>query len=230
MTEAASTSPKAPYKNVRNYKTFFSIRVKQLLILFFAGLCLNGCASLGTTSKDDQQNTSIVYEWQALQQRLNALSSWELLGKVGIRSPQNNFTAAIHRWTQVDDFFNIDIASTFFGIGASNLTGNASTVMLSEAGEAPTYSDQPNTLIQEQLGLPLPITHLSYWIKGLPLPGKPVDISFNDQGLPIQIQQIGWTINYSKHTLHGDIPLPGKIRLSRKRTTITLAIKQWTLI
>lgn len=230
MKRLAIGSPSRLTNKLKRTSTFRRARFSKLIIAIFIGLGLNGCATLSPSDSQQSLHASQHYNWQTLQSQLNELSSWEFLGKIGVRSPQNNFTAAIHRWTQVDDLFNIDLASTFFGIGASNISGNAYAVMLSEAGEAPMYSDNPNALIEEQLGLPLPITYLSYWIKGLPLPSSPADITFNSEGLPKQIQQLGWTIDFSKHTLHSNIPLPGKIKLSRNRTSITLAIKQWTLI
>jgi outer membrane lipoprotein LolB len=175
----------------------------------------------------DQEST---YNWQETQQQLEALTRWKLIGKIGIKTPSESMTAAINQWSQSEEAFVIDLSSTFFGLGASQLLGTPHFLTISESGEDPISSYQPNELIEQALGFPLPITHLPRWIKGLPIPDKKYDIRFNAQGLPESLTQDEWTLEYSKYMLNNGVPLPGKIKLYRNGTRIILAIKQWTLL
>lgn len=191
---------------------------------------LNGCAVFTDPGSPSEPAPTDQQLWPDLAGRLEALQTWELIGKIGIRTPEDSVTAAIHQWTQVDNFFNIKLSSTFFGLGATTITGNEQQVVLSESGEEPRTSNRPNQLIHEALGIPLPLTLLPYWIKGLPVPDTPYDIDFNALGIPSSLTQLGWRLEFDRHHWHAGLPLPGKIRLRQGETTITLAIKQWTLI
>lgn len=151
------------------------------------------------------------------------------MGKIGIRTPEDSLTIAINDWKQDDDNFEINLSSTFFGLGASTLKGNSQFVTLTESDEHPIQSEHPNTLMQSALGFPLPITYLTYWVKGLPVPELFAKITFNKQGLPLTIRQDQWTLQFSNYHIEHGIPLPGKIKLAQNDTRIILAIKKWTL-
>ncbi len=198
-------------------------RIKALL----AGLiCLitSACSTLGTQDLSEQH-----FDWQTLAPQIATHTSWQLMGKIGVRTKTESSSAAINSWVQADDYFSVQLSSTFLGLGSASITGTPALVTLEEAGEAPLYSDQPNELIEAALGFPLPISHLPYWIKGLPVPDNPYKLSLNKQGLPESMSQLGWTIQYSRYHLDGPLPLPGKIKLLQTDTQITLAIKHWTL-
>ena len=189
---------------------------------------LSGCAIFDSHSKDTSPNTT-YFNWTKTKQAIQHQTHWSLIGKIGIRTPEDSLTIAINKWTQENDSFEIDLSSTFFGLGASTLQGNNQFLTLIESGEPPISSDRPNTLMETALGFPLPITHLSYWVKGLPAPGLIANIEFNEQGLPSTIRQHHWQLDFSNYHLENGIPLPGKIKLKQNNTRIILAIKKWTL-
>lgn len=202
-----------------------AIKRSGLLICLMA---LSACSSLQYQPEPEQ--SLVHYAWPEVRQRLEERSSWELIGKIGIRTEEESLTAAINRWMQVDDFFQIDISSTFLGIGASRLSGNAHNVVLEESGEEPIASDSPDRLIYEALGIPLPVTYLPHWIKGLPLPDAPYTLELSPNGLPKTLEQLNWKLEFSKYEEYDSLPLPGKIRLTGNNVRIIMAIKEWTLI
>jgi len=203
-----------------------SISLRALFVSLL--LSLGACSLLQTHSV--QTEPGIYYDWPSISKALLEQSSWRLMGKVGIRTPEESVTAAIHNWTQVDDIYKIELSSTFFGIGASSISGNAYLIELIQSGEEPIISDQPNLLIEEALGIPLPVTFLPYWIKALPVPETVYETTLNEQGLPASMTQLGWQIEFSKYSLIDTLPLPGKIKLRSEHSSITLAIKEWSLL
>jgi len=213
------------YNFLSNYKIFFFWH--HLIVLLVLNL-LSGCSILDSRAKDTTLD-SRYYDWKNTKQAIQQQTHWSLIGKVGIRTPEDSLTIAINKWTQENDNFEINLSSTFFGLGASTLQGNSQLVTLTESGEMPTYSEHPNTLMETSLGFPLPIIYLSYWVKGLPVPGLISKIEFNKQGLPSTIRQNLWTLHFSNYHLEQGIPLPGKIKLEQNNTRIILAIKKWTL-
>ena len=202
-------------------KTAFS------LILFSVLSSLSGCSIFDT---QDENTVTNHQNWELTRLQIQEQTHWSLIGKIGVRTPEESLTAAINQWVQINDFFEIDLSSTFFGLGASKLLGNSQFLTLIEAGEDPVSSNQPNTLIETALGFPLPVTHLAYWIKGLPAPDQTFQIEFNQQGLPSTLKQHHWQLHFSKYHFEQGIPLPGKIKLERNNTRIILAIKKWTLL
>lgn len=215
----ASTSSRALKKHSASLSAAYKAALCVLIML------CSGCSLLDT--KPEQGDTNTNYYWPDVRDSLSELSSWQLMGKIGIRTPDDSVTAAINNWTQVDDFFDINLSSTFFGLGATRILGNSRVVTLQESGEDPIQSDQPDRLIQEVLGIPLPISHLPFWIRGLPIPDEPYNIEFNKEGLPQALQQYGWSLQFSKYKTIDKLPLPGKIKLKSEHSSITLAIIEW---
>ncbi len=192
-------------------------------ILVLTTLLVSACSFMS------EKPVVISQEWQQTEARLKALNSWTVMGKIGIRTPEDNVTAAINRWQQHHNSFLIDLSSTFFGLGATRLLGNEHFLTIIEQDETPLSSDQPDALIEEALGFALPINQLVHWIKGIPAANGEHTLELASSGVPTKLEQSGWTIEYSKHRLHDDLALPHKIKLTRNDTRIIFAIKEWTL-
>ncbi len=194
-------------------------------LVALALLILNGCSSLKVA--EPSQDT---LDWQSIKERLSRQSSWTLMGKIGVRTATDNATAAINKWTQVDDFFDVQLSSTFFGLGSARISGNARFVTLTESGEDPVYSDQPELLMESALGFPLPVSYLSHWIKALPVPDQPAELEFDATGKPSTMRQLGWHLEFSRYHQIDGLLLPGRIKLERDDSRIILAIKTWQLL
>ena len=200
---------------------------KIIFILIISAL--SGC-SIFAPQPTEISIEETHFNWSQIKSKIQQQNHWSLIGKIGIRTPQDSLTIAINQWLQQNDNFEIELSSTFFGLGASSLKGNNQHLTLTESGEDPIYSEQPNILMESALGFPLPITHLTYWVKGLPAPNLLAKIEFNSQGLPTTIWQDQWQLQLSKYTLVDNIPLPQKIKLEHNNTRIILAIKKWKLL
>jgi outer membrane lipoprotein LolB len=206
----------------------FGLKATYIFLILFS-LIQTGCSNL--TKPQVQVATFEAPEnWESTSKKIEALSSWKLIGKIGIRTPDDSVTAAINQWQQIDSNFIIDLSSTFFGLGASKLYGSPNFLTIQEPGEEPISSYEPDLLIQQALGFPLPISSLSWWIKGIPVPHTPHNLRFNENGHPSTLAQDHWNVSYSKYTTINGLPLPGKVTLKRDDVRIILAIKQWTLL
>ena len=204
-----------------------NLLLKSLILT--AILALSACSTL-FQAPPETTPPSLKLDWKTLSHQLEQTTKWKLIGKIGVRTPTDSVTAAINQWTQADDSYVIELSSTFFGLGASKLIGTTGFLSISEAGEKPINSLQPDLLIAEALGFPLPISSLPSWIKGLPTSESKHTITFGPQGLPSQLEQLGWKLTFSKYHYIDGLPLPGKIKLEQDDVRIILAIKQWTLL
>lgn len=194
--------------------------------LVFCCLVLTACSSFKTTP---DLGHALYYDWSTVEQKLRKLNRWSLYGKLGIRTDEESITVAINKWDQADDHFEIDLSSTFFGMGAAKLLGNSDFLMIHKSSEQPLSSFEPDNLVETALGIPLPISYLPHWIKGLPTENNPFEQTFNKQGLPESLLQDNWQLSYSQYRTEHNPPLPGKIIIQRDNIRIILAVKAWIL-
>lgn len=200
------------------------------LLRILLGACILFLSACSTFMKDQEITAQAVYyDWPAIEQKLRKLTHWSLYGKLGVRTEEEAVTVAINKWEQADDQFEIDLSSTFFGLGSSKLFGTTDFLSIFQPGEETLSSFEPDRLIESALGIPLPISHLAHWIKALPAENLAFQQSLNQQGLPETLIQDNWTLNFSHYRTEYDPPLPGKIKLEHNNIRIILAVKEWTL-
>ena len=80
----------------------------------------------------------------------------------------------------------------------------------------------PEDLILQQLGYELPVSFLEYWIKGMPAPNTPADLTFNELNQLTNLYQLGWSVSYTDPRLYGVIFLPRRVELTRPQNDIRL--------
>lgn len=195
----------------------------QFLSLALLLLLLSACA----------HKTSLTSaEFNAHQTALTPLNYWTFSGKLGIKSPAESGSASI-RWQQAQAAYEIHLHGPL-GQKSLSISGDAQQVSLKEKGKPTVHSHSAEALIQKTTGWNLPVTQLTYWIRGLPAPkAKIKQITPNPTGLMAQLKQSGWVIDYqSYHQIqhhNQEIYLPKKIVASRQDIRLTLVIREWKL-
>jgi outer membrane lipoprotein LolB len=194
---------------------------------FFALLLIiNGCAtqpeSIAVTEKTPA-------DWDVRREELNRLRSWEIMGKIGVRQPDQSDSAVINRWQQIDSHFIINLSSPILGMGSTQLTGAPGRLQITNADGETTESDDPEALLLEHLGWQLPLQLLPFWVKGIPSPSHRDPVTFTTRGDPATFTENGWLVESGKYSPVGSYRLPGKVKLSFRGVKITLVINQWEL-
>jgi len=166
--------------------------------------------------------------WQARQARLLALDHWQLQGRVNARYQDESHTPRI-RWQQDQDRYTIRLWGAL-NAGATRIEGQPGFVTFEQGGEVRTASS-PEALILEQLGYELPVSQLSYWIKGLPTPGEQHQLELGEFNELIELQQAGWILHYEDYRVFGEFSLPRRIEMSRDedRIRLTFVGLSWTV-
>ncbi len=183
-------------------------------------LWMAGCASL-------QQPQVHGTPDLPLQNRLRAISHWQLEGKLAVRAPRQSDTARI-QWQQDGEAFDIHLSGPA-GLKATHIYGIPGGVRF-EQGELREQAGSAEALSQKLIGWPLPATELTAWLRGLPSQHlKTTTIAYTATGLLSEIQQDDWRIRFSDYRNVQDVSLPGRIEAVRGDTRITLIIKQWQL-
>jgi outer membrane lipoprotein LolB len=193
------------------------------LIVFSLIALLAGCA--GLTSREALEGQGDAGLWQAHKQQIASLDAWQINGKVGIRAPKDSGSGTLF-WLQRQDYYDIRLSGPL-GRGAARLTGRPGAILLEVANQGRYQAATPEQLMQERLGLNLPVSHLLWWIRGLPSPDSKSRLSLDADSRLAQLSQDGWQVEYLRYTEQNGFWLPERIKLSGFDLQVTLVIKDW---
>ncbi len=193
------------------------------LIVFSLIALLAGCA--GLTSREALEGQGDAGLWQAHKQQVASLDAWQISGKVGIRAPQDSGSGTLF-WLQRQDYYDIRLSGPL-GRGAARLTGRPGTILLEVANQGRYQAATPEQLMQEQLGLNLPVSHLLWWIRGLPSPDSKSRLNLDADSRLAQLSQDGWQVEYLRYAEQNGFWLPERIKLTGFDLQVTLVIKDW---
>ena len=167
---------------------------------------------------------------KVLREKLYQIENFQLSGKLGFRNAQEAFSIAVNDWKQTADRYELQLSSTFLGLGSVTIAGSPSWIEIQESGEEPLQSPYPNEALTELLGMPLPVQRIRYWIRGIPAPQSAAKETKNELGLVSKIIQDNWVIELDRYHDVNGLPLPGRIKINRDDTRITLAVTQWSIL
>lgn len=190
---------------------------KKLLVIITC-LTLAGCSVFKTQPTSPEAPIS----WEQHQALLKNYASWELSGKVGIRTSQDSQSANL-KWLQAQQSYQIDIHGPW-GQGGASITGQPGNVTVQTDGKE-FKGENPEQILRNQLGWDLPISDIYWWIRGLPSPRMNFSQTLENNRLKT-LHQDGWDINYLRYNSLTPV-LPSKLTLSRQDLRITVVINSW---
>lgn len=166
---------------------------------------------------------------------LSTIESWQVSGKLGVRVPGDSGSANL-LWKHAGDSFSLDINGPL-GSGRLSLSGNQSQVTLNQAGQTPLTASDPDQLILQATGWNIPVSQLTWWVRGIAAPWEPIEQQQMDaEGRLIELSQAGWHLVFSQYQAV-DLPngssqifLPGKIIATFDDIRLTLISRDWRLL
>ena len=192
--------------------------MKYLHILSLLAI-LSACATQKIADYTDAQQSD---QWVTYSMGQAAMRNWETKGRVSI-VVDNEHHYASFKWVQTPEVYEITLNGPF-NIGGAKIQGSEQTVMLIEQPDAPPlYADTPEDLMAKALGWAAPISALTYWIKGIPVPEEDYEASVDTRGRPRVLRQHGWSIVYTDY--EGDFPT--RIGLQNQNVKIKIAVQRW---
>ncbi|NJM12759.1 MAG: outer membrane lipoprotein LolB [Synechococcaceae cyanobacterium SM1_2_3] len=190
-----------------------------VLLSLFA--LLAGCATPPVVSPAAQS------AWTARQVRLLKLNHWRTVGRIGVVNEQDGWHANF-QWDQQGSAYRIDLIGPL-GQGRVLVQGDAETVSIqTQDGQNWTASDA-DALLEQSLGIQLPVNGLRYWVRGLPEPGASPVVETDAEGRLIHLEQNGWIIDYPAYAPATALDLPARIIARRTDLSVKLVIEQWNL-
>ena len=149
---------------------------------------------------------------------------WSLQGRIAVKSDKQNLSGQLqwqHRVTSEEL-----LLSSPLGQGVARIVSDAQGVLLEIPKQPPRRAPDAESLTREALGVALPLSGLSHWIKVRPDPARPFQQTVDATGRVAQIRQDGWVIDYLEYM---DAPAyrPRKINVAREGLQIRLVIDVW---
>ena len=184
---------------------------------------LAGCA--GITSHEAVQGKGDASKWRINKEQLASLDGWQINGKVGIRAPKDSGSGTLF-WLQRQEYYDIRLSGPL-GRGAARLTGRPGAVSLEVANQGRYDAPDPETLLKDQLGWKLPVSHLVWWVRGLPAPDSKSSLTLDADSRLSNLEQDGWQIEYLSYTEQNGYWLPERMKLHGQDLDVTLVIKDW---
>lgn len=195
-------------------------RSTRLLLAGIALLTLAGCATQAPVDDGGRQTG----QWERQQADVEAFDTWTLVGKAGLRTPQENTSANLD-WNQHPHYFRMLISGPFGG-GRSVLEGREGRFSLTTS-DGRFEAETPEALMEEQLGWSLPVRAMPDWVRGLPGEHASYQLETDELGFPNHLQQDGWEIDYRDWEQVEGMWLPRRLVMNYGDLRITLVVNQW---
>ena len=196
--------------------------LRHVIVFSFIAL-LAGCAGFGARESVEGRGNSA--QWREHKLQLSSLDGWQISGKVGIRAPKDSGSGTLF-WLQRQDYYDIRLSGPL-GRGAARLTGRPGKVSLEVANQGRYEARTPEALLEEQLGWKLPVSHLVWWVRGLPAPDSKSRLNLDANSRLANLEQDGWKVEYLSYAQKSGFWLPERIKLHGRDLDVTLVIKDW---
>jgi outer membrane lipoprotein LolB len=191
-----------------------------LLVLFLIGLV--SCATAPPLERTGARAVFLDREEQ-----LARVSEWRFAGRMVLDLPAESWTGQLS-WRSHTDEQVIDLSGAMGRGGGRLLLRPGVAVLITREGDRYEAED-PDALLAQVAGRPLPVRGLEYWVRGLPRPGVGFDPRVDAQGRPAGLIQDGWEIGYGPFEDADGMMMPMSVELRRGDVSLRLHIQRWQL-
>ena len=154
---------------------------------------------------------------------LAAQPAWSLSGSLAISDPDGGRGAL--EWSQDGNDFSFEVNAPVTG-KTWTLTGNDGHVELTGLRAGTIVGDDAATLLERELGWKIPVSQLAAWVRATRVPGKS-GLVFRADGLPAELVQDGWKIEYHEYLLDRQPAMPRRIFAGNGDYTVRLVVQDW---
>jgi len=193
-------------------------RAAALAVYATALLTATGCSVFPMKSEKSK------LAWEARRDLLAQIDRFTLQARVssgGIFGVKGNL-----HWKQDGDAFQMRVAGPF-GIGAASISGRGKQIEIRTAKGTFT-TENPEGDLRDRLGWTFPVSHLRYWVLGVPAPGSGADVEYDGDGRLTSLEQDGWTMEVSEYQDAGTLELPRKFEVANAEVRIKVVVDGWS--
>ena len=202
--------------------------------LFWAlcGLCLfHACSTGHTPVVVEQFPLEHHTRWQANTAQLAQIMAWSAEGRLSVTTAQETHPSWQFHWDQTQDQYALTLRHPWGGHWRMEGTPDSVQLHQKQKSAAPLVAGSPEALMQSLFGWQAPLSHLAYWIRGLPDPAFSYTGQADVHGTLSLLTQDGWRIYYTAyHTTLSGHRLPYRMRVISEKADLQLKIvvQKWT--
>jgi outer membrane lipoprotein LolB len=180
-------------------------------------LALAGCASAPAVREGAPLSSPALVQ----------LVDWRASGRMAVQTESGGFSANFD-WRERSGHGEISVSGPF-GAGATHISRSDQRIRIDTGRGPPVEVVAPFTdldpVLTAQLGAPLPLDTLRFWMLGVPAPGLPSDT------VSAGFTQSGWTVHPEQPVTVAGAPaaLPHRVTLERDSTRIKVVVDAWTV-
>lgn len=193
----------------------YSVAVALVLVLV-------ACAP--TTVRPDQ---ALLAAQTAREEQLVGHDTWTIRARLGVSDGQHGGSGSLV-WVRHGDSFDFELQAPVTG-RSFRLHGGPGQVQLDGLNQGTLRGSDARTMLQEALGWQVPMSQLNYWVRGMRAPGSAAQLLFDANGLPKQLSQDGWTVEYRDWYPNTNPPMPRRVFANRGDNRVRMVINSWAL-
>ncbi|MEK6748883.1 MAG: lipoprotein insertase outer membrane protein LolB [Pseudomonadota bacterium] len=163
--------------------------------------------------------------WRSQAHAWERTTHWEANGRFAVRygstSEQGTLT-----WQQQGTHYTLLLSSPW-AQGGIALEVSPRGAQLRSADGQRRYADDPEALLTQYIGWPLPVTALGYWLRALPQPGHSYRAHWDAQDRLQHLSQAGWEITYTRYA--ADTLRPDKLVLTHADLEARIVLDEWAV-
>ena len=157
--------------------------------------------------------------------KIGTVDEWRLLGRISLDDGDQGGSGKL-QWEVAADRSTIDFHGAM-GRGAWHLEISPESAVLREANGNEYSAPGVDNLIQQQMGWPVPVDALKWWVRGLAAPGSIEHRLLDDQGLLLGLGQFGWQIDFNRYKSDTGVAMPTRLDARRENYRVKLAVSRW---
>jgi outer membrane lipoprotein LolB len=175
--------------------------------------------------------------WRSRELALLPIQHWELRGRLAVRADERGGQASL-TWKRAAAQHSIQLNGPL-GRGVVRITQDETGAQLQDAEQRVLRAASAEELLYHYTGWRLPLTHLNFWVLGVPVPDLPASQELDDAGRLKTLRQQGWEIQYQDYVQSAIHELPSRLTLSSvpDRATpelpameVRLVIERWAQV
>ena len=195
--------------------------LRYLYGLFLTLVVLNACT--GVAVKEPSPGNKTAYQDRI--EELRQIPDWGFIGRISLDDGDRGGSGRL-QWEVIADSSELDFHGAM-GRGAWHLQISPEGAVLKEANGAEQTAAGVNELLQARMGWPIPVEALQWWVRGMAAPGVVEDERFDVDGLLINLEQFGWSIDFNRYDSAVGMALPVRLDARRADYRVKLAISRW---
>jgi outer membrane lipoprotein LolB len=198
---------------------FYSSKALLLLLVL-----LPACSSIQPIVVDEPGRARL-YEMKSSQ--LLTFSNWALIGRLAVSNSEEGGSGNF-KWKNNTGDSQMDFHGAL-GRGAWRLAADAAGAKLELADGTNYKADSIDELVRLQVGWEIPVSSLSWWVRGLVAPGEYRERKIDNEGNLVELLQHGWHIEYGRYSTVEGIHLPARLTARKADWKVKLVVRDWVL-